>query len=299
MNNQIGDPAPEPKSQEEQLLIAVLPGKPRPPKKHLEGGVFWLYGDMKIGKTTLASRFDGVWFLATEKGQDFVKCREPTVITSWAGFVKLVHVLCTTKPEKFADGEPIKWIAIDVYGDLYRMCMEHTNHSLGVEDPSELGHGKGWSRLRNHFFQTMNRLRRETPYGIILIDHRRITQFEAAGKKQNRIEPSVGAAGYDWAKKNADLIAYAAITQVAERVDGQPTGNILEKRVLYTHPNISLVAGGRFHEALPAVIDLSSDLVLDKLQNRELKEEKLQSDSLEEANIRAPTVDGEAASELG
>lgn len=268
----------------DELMKHILPGAPRPPKENMDGGVLWLYGDMKIGKTTLAARFDGVWFLATEKGQDFVQCREPTVISSWRGFCKFVDLLIEYKPTEFSDGEKIKWLAIDVYGDLYRMCLDFTNQSLGVEDPSELGHGKGWGRVRNMFYSTMTKLRQSLPYGLILIDHFKVTQFESAGMKRNRIEPNVGAAGYDWAKKNADLIAYASMQQVAEKINGQPTGNVLTQRVLHTHPRIDLVAGGRFHKRLPAIIDLSSDLILKMLQNQEVTEEDIESGELEEAS---------------
>lgn len=235
-----------------------VPGAVRPPASTLDGKMILMYGEPKIGKTTFATDFEGAWVIATEKGQDFVSVRPPTEISSWKQFREFVTWLYQTKPLTFGDGQPIKWLVIDRIDDIHRLCNEEVVKSLGVEDCGELGHGKGWSRLRTEFLRVMSALR-SLPYGMICISHERAKEVVSAAKKITRREPNIGAAGYQWAVGASDLILYAFSQEVPEKdPKGQVTGKIITKRVMLCHPSAGAVAGGRMAEILPPLMPLSA-----------------------------------------
>jgi hypothetical protein len=225
--------------------------------------MFWVYGEPKIGKTTLASKFPGVWFLATERGQEFVECREPTMIGSWTEFLQICAWIETNKPKEFGDGEPIRTLVIDTVSLLFKMCQQHVCKGLGVEDPGELPHGKGWSRLSSEFERVMSKVRR-WPYTLVCISHARQKEFKTRGRKVDRYEPDIGAAGYRFCQSAADLILYAHSTEHAEKNPdtGELTGNIFEKRMLLTQPQSWAVAGGRMTKDMPEHITLDYDELL-------------------------------------
>lgn len=234
-----------------------LPGAVRKPTADIGRSMVWLYGEPKIGKTTFASEFPGTWFIATEKGQDWVEIREPTLVNCWDDFIEWCLFMANNQPTKFADGTPIRTIAIDTIDGLFRMCLEHICRSLGVDDPGELPHGKGWAQVNTEFDRVMNKVRR-WPFGMVCISHVRSKEFKARGRKTDRQEPYIGAAGARWAQSAADLILYAHTQEVATKdANGNPIG-VEEQRVLLTHPQSWAVAGGRMLRSMniPPIIPL-------------------------------------------
>lgn len=234
----------------------VIPGAPRPPRLSIDGSMIWIYGDPKIGKTTFASMFDGVWFIATERGQEFVECREPTFVSSWDEFLNLCAFIQDSKPTHFGDKQPIRVLCIDVIDRLFAMCQHDVCQGLGVEDLGELPHGKGWARLTNEWERVMTKVR-AWPFTLICISHPRQREFKTRARKIDRWEPYIGAAGFRWCQSTADLILYAFAQEVAEHNDdGSLSGKIVEERRLLCHPQSWAVAGGRMSEFLPEQLPL-------------------------------------------
>ncbi len=236
-----------------------VPGAIRRPPGDLTKAMIWLHGPPKIGKTTLAAKFPGAWFWATERGQDWVEVREPTFIHSWAEFLELCAFVQETRPTHFADGTPIRVIVIDVLDILFKMCQEAVCGELGIEDPGELPHGKAWSRLTAEFERVMTKIRK-WPYGLICISHSRSKEIKIKAQKVPREEPYIGAAGMRWGAGAADLILYAFTkeTAVKDKVTGAITGQIEEQRCLLCHPQSWALAGGRMVEqrGIPEIIPL-------------------------------------------
>lgn len=244
------------------MLSKILPGAPRRPTPDITKCKIWLYGPPKIGKTTLAASFPGVWFLATERGQDWITVREPTYIESWNHFLQVCSAIDKARPTKFADGEPIRTIAIDTFDGLFKMCFDQVCSDMGVSDPGEIPHGGGWSKLDREISRVMSKVAM-WPYGHIWISHERSKEVKAKGRKYDRAEPNVGAAGARWCNQAADLILHATMDEIVVKDSkGQPTGEIREQRILELHPSTSAVAGGRMADRLPPVIDLSYDALM-------------------------------------
>lgn len=245
---------------EEPKPSSPVPGAVRAPRKTIEGRMIWIYGDPKIGKTTFAAQFPGAWFIATEPGQEFVAIREPTHIGSWNDFLALCKYITENKPTVFGDGKPIRTIVIDTVDILFKHCQAQVCKDLGVEDPGELPHGKGWNRLASEWERVWHKIR-QWPYTLIWISHSRQKEFATKGQKVNRWEPYIGAAGLRFGNQAADIILFAHSDQKAVRdEDGVVTG-IIEERLLRCHPQSSAIAGGRMvgELGIPPIIPLDFD----------------------------------------
>lgn len=235
----------------------TVPGGIRKPHADITRSMIWIYGEPKIGKTTLAASFPGVWFIATEKGQDWVEIREPTLVSSWDEFLELCAYIEENKPTHFGDGTPIRAICIDTVDLLFKMCNDQVCVDMGVSDPGEIPHGGGWGRLSKEFERVMSKIRR-WPYGLICISHVRQKEFKSKGRKWDRYEPNIGAAGMRWCLAAADIILYAHVSEEVEKnANGEVTGKIIEHRVAQCHPSSTAVAGGRMANRLPAMIPLN------------------------------------------
>lgn len=247
----------------EQVSVAIKapppspyapPGAPRPPRGDISRACIVLYGEPKIGKTTFASHFPGAWFVDTENGQDWLSVREPTRIESWDEFLAFCAYIQEHKPTHFSDGTPITTLVIDVVNVLYKHCFASVCAELGVEDPGEFTHGKGWSRISAEWERVFNKIR-TWPYGLVLICHQRVRDFTAKASKQQKIEPDLGAAALRWCTGAADLILHAhKDTTVVFDKEGVAIGT-QEARLLRAQPSSKAVAGGRM-PGLPPTIPL-------------------------------------------
>jgi hypothetical protein len=249
----------------------VLPGAKRSAKATLNGTMIWIYGEPKIGKTTFAAGLGETWFIATEKGHDFIEVREPTTISSWQQFRKFVEWLHVTRPTTFSDGKKIEWIAIDVVDRLFQMCNDEVCKSLSIEDPGELAHGKAWGRLRTEFGKVMTALR-NLPYGLICISHERSKEITIRSMKISRFEPSTGAGAAAWLQGASDIICRAFAKEEAEKVGGKVTGRFITRRLMQLHPTANAVAGGRMSQSLPPIMDLDATKLREAVSKCDISE---------------------------
>lgn len=234
----------------------LIPEAKRAPEISLEGKMIWIYGEPKIGKTTLASQFEGVWFISTEPGQSFLEVYPPVEISSWRQFIEFASQLIKERPTTFGDGCPIRYLALDTVSDLHKLCHAHICKELGLDDPGELPHGKGWNRIDEAFSRVMNALR-QLPYGMLCISHDRHRVVKVGGVEHDRTEPDAGAACFRWCRRAADLVLYLYATDVPEKdAQGGITGRVLSRRVAACHPTASIMAGGRMADRLPPIIPL-------------------------------------------
>jgi len=220
----------------------------------IDGRMIWIHGEPKIGKTTFALGFPGVYLLASEKGYAAHDVWAKDV-SSWREFDHAVAALVKEKPDTLPDGEPLKWVVIDTIDHVHAFCYRHVCREMGVADPSELSNGKGWTRLDDEFTKVMVALR-SLPCGLICVSHSRDTKITIAGREITKVVPHIGAAGYRYCLRASDAILHMHSESVPVIEQGKMTDRMTDKRVLTCQPTRNIVAGGRFKDLLPARLPL-------------------------------------------
>lgn len=249
-----------------------LPASRRAPAQKIDGGMIWLYGPPKIGKTTFANQFPGMWFIATEKGHNWIETREPLNIETWEHFLSFCAWFDSNRPTEFDDGRPILWLCIDTIDGLFKLCEDFVKSDLGVANLGDMPHGKGWNALTVEFERVMNKIRK-WDVGLIVISHATQKEFRTKGTKTDRWQPSPGAACYRWCNAAADLIIFCDVRdRPIINQDGVATG-VEEQRFAVCHPVSSAVAGGRMSDRLPQTISLSYDAFVNCFPETTLQED--------------------------
>lgn len=143
-------------------MAITLPTEKTQAKIALADYTTLIYGPPKIGKTTFASQFPGVLFLATEPGHDALSVYSVPIAT-WQDFLEACAVIAKGN-HKFTS------ICIDTVDNLFSMCSEYIRAKHKFEHESDLEYGKGWSLVGDEFERKLIKLSL-LPYGLVLISH--------------------------------------------------------------------------------------------------------------------------------
>ena len=147
-----------------------LPDKAVGGEQSISETTFLWYGPPGCGKTSLATGFPGVFFLATESGQKAHKVYMRDV-KHWNNpddkdhsFTHLVTDLGKRNKHQF------KTVAIDTADRLVDLCVRYSNEKLGISHESEAEWGKGWDAVKKEFDREISKLF-ATGLGVIFISH--------------------------------------------------------------------------------------------------------------------------------
>ena len=226
------------------------------PRKDLTKASVCIFGPPKIGKTTLAAQWPGVWFWATEAGQTWVpNIHTPSLITGWDkapsadglewGFLDLCSYVEINRPTTFADGSPLRTIVVDTVDLLYRICLNHVCQAHGMSHPSDLDWGRGWDMVGSEWQRVIAKMSL-WPYGLIFVSHSRTAKIKSAATEIDKISPAISGAGFKAIHALVDIILYCCMEEAAETdAEGEITGNIVEQRMIICQPKNNIVAGDR------------------------------------------------------
>jgi len=139
----------------------LLPTVKSLPSENLGAYSMLLYGEKKIGKTSMASMFPEALFCMFEPGGKALSIYQ-IPIKRWEDFLSVLRLL--KKDKKF------KTIIIDPVDIAYVLCLQYVCKRLGIEHPSDEEWGKGWQAVREEFTMRFNDLL-ELDKGVILISH--------------------------------------------------------------------------------------------------------------------------------
>lgn len=124
-----------------------------------------LFGEKKIGKTTLCSMFPDTQFLGCEPGHGAVRIKL-NKCPDWRHFKTYVGLL-----EK--DNE-CRTVVVDTVEAAYSMCFVYMCDKLGINHPQdENDYGKSWGAIRKEFESVVNRII-AMEKGSIFISHAQI-----------------------------------------------------------------------------------------------------------------------------
>lgn len=212
-----------------------MPIVTRQPNLKLEEKTFIIYGRRKFGKSSIASQFPGVRFLATERGLDHLEV--PTwedgngnyVITRWDVLVEATKELVADKDTRI--------IAIDIADNIYHMVAENIKETHGNAEAlnaDKLGYGVGYELLSSKIRKYIKALAAQK-IGLIFISHERVEEENNV----KRTLPSMDARLYNIVASEVDVILYGDFENSVQ--NNQRVTN----RVFRTRPTALYEAGCR------------------------------------------------------
>lgn len=151
------------KSREEKDAATpfILAAERTEPVRDLGEALILIFGERKIGKTSLANLFPKALTLAFEVGYKGLRLYKNDM-ESWKTARAALRALKKDKT--------YKTIVIDTADIAYKFCEAHVNDENGVEDPGDLPYGKGWRAIRKEFEGWLNALAK-TGKGVIILSH--------------------------------------------------------------------------------------------------------------------------------
>lgn len=221
-----GGKAPAPKAALPKRLLS-LPSAASEPKKSMLDYSWLIYGEKKIGKTSLCAQFPEAFFLMCEPGGKSLRIFQRPV-GHWSDLVGYVDLL-----EK--GGHPFKTIVIDTVDKAYERCWEYMCKKLCIEHPhDENDFGKSWGQIEGEFVKQMTRIL-NLPMGAVFISHAVEKEVKnLLGEKFDRIQPTMANQANKFLTGVIDIWAYYGY-------DGS-------KRILQLAGNDYIGAGSRLEE---------------------------------------------------
>jgi hypothetical protein len=170
------------------------------PSESLQDYSVLLFGEKKIGKTSLASMFPKAYFLSTEPGTKALSVYK-TDVSDWRTFKAAVRAL--------RKDTTYKNTVVDTVDLAYKMCEKYVCNELGIDHVSEADWGKGWAGVREEFEMVLRDLIAAPGKGTILISHAVEKEIKRrTGEKYDRIQPTMPNIARDIAEAMVDIWAY-------------------------------------------------------------------------------------------
>ena len=168
----------------------ALPTAKSEPVSDIGDMSFLLYGEKKIGKTSIAAQFPKALFLAFEKGYSGLSIFVEPMFDSnekpdWRKFVKYIDLLVK-------EDHDFKTIVLDTIDNAYAACMDYVCMVEGWDHPSDGAYGKGWKAVEKEFATQIGRLVNCDKFGVIFLSHAVEKEFmERTGGKYDKIIASM------------------------------------------------------------------------------------------------------------
>ena len=219
--------------------------------KDLKGKYILIYGQPKIGKTTLASQFPRNLLLAFEPGYNGLDNIMVQPITKWSEFKQVLRQLAQKEiQEKFdtitIDTADIAWDYCEKF-----ICSSNVNESTG-ETPKTLGDipwGKGYDLCKKEFDSALRQIAM-LGYGLVIISHEQLKNVKTEkGDEYQKFMPTLSDRPKLIVNRLVDIIAYLRLSTE----DG--------RRYIYTRGNDRFEAGSRFVYLAPKIEMTYNNLV--------------------------------------
>ena len=169
------------------------------PEESLGAYTWLIFGEKKIGKTTLTALFGETMHWFTEPGGKALRLY-PVVIDDWRKFRKAVRAL--KKDDRFDT------VVIDIVDPLYPMVEDYTCEKLVISDLADEDWGKGWRENRKEFEHVFRDLL-NTGKGIIFLSHAQEQEVETRdGKTYDRMMPTMHKKMRELVEGSVDIWAY-------------------------------------------------------------------------------------------
>lgn len=217
----------------------LLPTKKTPASLSFERAKVLLYGQPKIGKTTLATNLaDDVLILACEPGLGGLSAYS-IEIDSWEKFRAVGAELSES------DGKH-SIVVIDTVDELYRLCADAVCQQLNIAHLADAEWGKGWQMARDEFRLRVGKL--AGLRGVWFISHAAETDIRTRVGTRTRIVPTLDKRAFGFLEGMCDFIFFA------EAMAGEKG----DERVIRTAAAEEYIAGGRVNLPDPLPLDAAA-----------------------------------------
>jgi AAA domain len=181
----------------------VLPTQKTKPSQNLSDYLLFIYGEKKIGKTSLCSNFPMPLHIFFEPGGKGLEtyAMEPA---NWAEFVAIVDLLCSES------GDAFQTVIIDTADIAYEMCFDFVCDREGFEHPHDQNDfGKSWKKISKEFITQFMRIVKNAQKGMVVLSHAKEAEFVTRYHGTwNKTVPTLSGAAVAWLTGAADLNAY-------------------------------------------------------------------------------------------
>ena len=212
-----------------QSCLYCQPRKRNP--SHLADLTVLVYGQTKIGKSTLCSKADGALFLATEPGLNSLDVFQVPIL-SWDDLLNACAEITEGK-------HPFKTVIIDTIDNAYKFCTDYILKKFKIEHESDLGYGKGYALVNNEFQRVLTKLA-FLPYGLFLVSHAKEIEVDTRTGKYTRIVPTLPDKARKIVLGMVDMVLFCDL-EVETGEDGAKS----VRRVIRTKPSLYYEAGDR------------------------------------------------------
>lgn len=191
----------KPSNPREKKTLAIEPEGPRP---NIWDYTWLIYGEKKIGKTTLCAAIPDADFIFTEPGHRAITARK-NVVESWQEIRDLVEAL--EKDSERAKPRHTGPTIVDTVGRAYDMCFTYICDKLGIQYPLDNDFGKSWKAIRREFDDICTRLM-ELPKGVVFIAHAEIKNINTRQGSVDKLVPNLTKQALEVLTGNVDSILY-------------------------------------------------------------------------------------------
>lgn len=162
-----------------------LPTQKKIPPDNIADYILMIVGEKKIGKTSFCAQFPDHFIMEFEPGNAKHLKANYEDVGSLATFDSLLKEL-----EK--NPGYCKTLILDEITILYDLIHRKLLKMEAIEDPGQLGFGKGWGRIGRTFDNYITRLQ-SLGCGIIYTGHSEIKEAETrSGRKISKLEAAMG-----------------------------------------------------------------------------------------------------------
>lgn len=181
-----------------------IPNEPTEPVDDL-GAYSWLiYGDKKIGKSTLASMFEGALFFMFEPGARALRVRRVDC-NKWED---ALGYLAALERDYAAGNLKCKTVIIDTGFEAYEKAKNYVCEQLDIDYPREDNFGKDWNKIKQEFRNFHNRIS-ALGLGIIILCHQSYKeQQDYKGNKYDQVVPLLTPAASDYFRAVIDNVCW-------------------------------------------------------------------------------------------
>lgn len=181
-----------------------------------------IYGNKGIGKTSLASRFPGAYFLSTEPGTKALRVLGSRV-PDWDHFVGYVDLMVE-------EANPQRTVVVDIIDLAYDYIYDKICKSLMIDSPTEENDfGATWKKIRRLFREQITRLC-ELPGGVVFLSHDTEREIEMRdGTKIERVQPTMSKQALFEVEGLVDFIGHYHADGNERFMTIQPTQEVVAK----------------------------------------------------------------------